>query len=270
MEAQLPGGDREALLAEYDSLEDRIEIDSRQATWDLADWLAANVPSSGWGGDRRSPQARSGSLDLPELAERRGRSLRWLQIARRVADSTAANRMPGITVRAYQAALEATSWTLEDANARLRQRGGKLRDQSPPMMSDQALFSEFEKRTPERQAVFTRQIVEHAPLARQTMRQQLADHDEANAAERHRIQRQAEEEGKQHRAPLQYFKVDGELLKAIEHLREGTRLAEGVDFEQEQRELLVDRVDTLRKLISAADDVIRGSEKALRLVVEEE
>lgn len=73
---------KEGLLREYDALEDAIENAATAGYWNLADWLVANVPGAGHGGDRHSSAFKGTQvpLKMEELAERRDRSVRWLRI----------------------------------------------------------------------------------------------------------------------------------------------------------------------------------------------
>lgn len=148
------------LLQEYDALEDAIEETAADAVWRLADWLAENVPAEQ--GARNDLSTRADKLTLDDLADRRGRSRTWLHDLRKVAEATAPDRLD-VTPSAYRVALRATGWDLKAANARLTGRGTRKRDQSGPMMSDQAIREEIAKRPPERQAELLRSTFEAAP-----------------------------------------------------------------------------------------------------------
>jgi hypothetical protein len=110
--------ERERLLQAYDALEDAIEETALEQTWELADWLLANVPPSR-PGPRPAGDRGLRPLSMGDLVERRGRSKRWLQRMRQVAEVTTANRIPGVTLTAYYRALDAHDWDLEAANSAL-------------------------------------------------------------------------------------------------------------------------------------------------------
>jgi hypothetical protein len=50
---------------------------------------------------------------------------------RKVAEETRQSRIPDVPIRAYEAALQQTGWNLNEANARLAERGTRVRDQIP-------------------------------------------------------------------------------------------------------------------------------------------
>lgn len=134
---------KEQLLREYDALEDQIDATAFEATWALADWLATKVPNPGPGAN-----IPGGILRLSDVAERRGRSAVWLGRMRRVAETTLADRLSEVSVRAYEKALSNANWNLVVANAALRRNGTRLRDQSGPMESVAALQAQLDRRTP--------------------------------------------------------------------------------------------------------------------------
>jgi hypothetical protein len=138
------------VFREYDALEDRIEASSFAATWDLADWLREHFPNPGKGRPKIVPE-----YDLRDLTDRRGRSLSWLHKMRSVAETTARDRLPDVSVRAYEQALRNADGDLAKANAALRRKGTRLRDQAGPMASMSELRNELRKRTPDERADLT-------------------------------------------------------------------------------------------------------------------
>jgi hypothetical protein len=163
---------RDQLLADYDEREDRIDRAANVELWELGDWLAQYVPNAGHGGDR-SKSTRPDLLRLDDLAGRRGRSRSWLHDLRKVAEATVADRLPLITPRVYLEAMRQAKWDLVAANQSLITTGHRLRDQSGPMESVDALTRQLDKRTPEERAEVAvdlmadptvRELVDSAPL----------------------------------------------------------------------------------------------------------
>jgi hypothetical protein len=142
-----------ALLRQYDELEDRIEGAAFDATWELADWLAETVK------DGRQQNGAQGRIALSDLAERRGRGLRWLQRMRQVAALTATDRLPDVSLRVYQKALEDAGNDLAKANSALRRKGTRLRDHAGPMGSLASIRSELAKRPPAERASLTVELL---------------------------------------------------------------------------------------------------------------
>lgn len=155
---------REQLLADYDAHEDAIDKASIAETWALGDWLAEYVPP-------RHPGPRGVSeaecvISLEDLADRRGRSLRYLQELRKVALVTEPDRLPLISVRAYGEALRHNSWDLMAANKALVTKGHRLRDQTPHAMeSVESIKANLVKRSPEQRAELVRELVSDPDVA---------------------------------------------------------------------------------------------------------
>jgi hypothetical protein len=148
---------RDQLLADYDAHEDAIEDAARGELWALGDWLAKWVPPRHPG--PRGVSDPEGAISLEDLAERRGRSLRWLQRARKLALATEVDRLPMVSPRAYEEALNRNGWDLMKANASLVTRGHRLRDQTPyAMESVDAVKANLDKRTPEQRAEVAREL----------------------------------------------------------------------------------------------------------------
>ena len=158
---------RDQLLADYEAREDRIEKAANTELWELADWLAEYVPPRHPGpvGDNEAGFA----ISLEDLADRGRRGLRQLQMLRKVALATEADRLPQITPTAYYEALVAThyktdgtgkwKWNLMAANARLLERGHRKRDQrTGPHESLDAIQREAAKRPPEDRAQIVREL----------------------------------------------------------------------------------------------------------------
>lgn len=101
------------LLAEYEAIEDRIEVRADTVYWELADWLAEHV---------------SDRLPLQDISERRGRTVRWLSSMKKAAEATRPNRLPEVSVRTYITVLGQVKWDLDAANTQLKRKGTRLRD----------------------------------------------------------------------------------------------------------------------------------------------
>ena len=148
---------RDQLLADYERHEDAIENAASAELWKLGDWLAEYVPP-------RHPGPAGVSdleavISLEDLAERRGRHVRWLQRLRKLALVTEADRLPLITPRVYEQALRNNGWDLMLANASLVKRGHRLRDQAGKMESVPALKASLARRDPEERADVARELL---------------------------------------------------------------------------------------------------------------
>lgn len=131
------------LLREYDALEDAIEQAATTEVWELADWLAENVPNEGRG---RPVNGVRPPFTLADLADRRGRSRRWLSDMRKVAEKVpSAERLPGVTVSVYTEVLRKHGWDVAAANAALTGKGTRRRDHRIPE-SDEAITEMIRQR----------------------------------------------------------------------------------------------------------------------------
>jgi len=158
---------REQLLQQYDALEDRVEVSARREMWELADWLADNVPPAQ--GARTELANPSSQVTLRDLAERRGRSVRWLQQMRRTAETTRPSRMADVALRAYMEALEQAGWDLAAANAAIQTRGPRLRDHGR-MESAEATRRQVEQLPPRERARIAREALEDPEVADEVVR----------------------------------------------------------------------------------------------------
>ena len=171
---------KDRLVKQYAELEDRIEDAAGSVVWELADWLAANVPPAQ--GERTELRPSGAEVTIADLAAEGYRTARWLRRLRKVALDTAADRMPDVSVRVYEQAL--TGRTLDEANDYLTKRGTKLRDVSGPMESTDALAKQLAKRTPKERAEVAQKVAEidevesderHAETRQSIIDQQVAD-----------------------------------------------------------------------------------------------
>jgi hypothetical protein len=147
---------RDQLLVDYDEHENQIEKAAIVELWALGDWLAQYVPPRhpGPAGDSRPESV----ISLKELAERGRRGVDQLQLLRKVALATEADRLPLITPRAYTEALRQHGWDLMAANHALVTKGHRLRDQTGKMESVDALKASLAKRDPEERADVAREL----------------------------------------------------------------------------------------------------------------
>lgn len=241
---------KDTLLAEYDALEDAIEVDAAAATWSLADWLNEVDPYHGNGRADEKTRTRV-RVSLDELAERGRRSLRQLQNMRHVAHTTAPMRLPKVTVRAYQAALEDVGWDLEAANASLQAKGTKLRDQTGHMMSEKAVAEELVKRPQKsRETTLKRVADQTSPEDRERMAMILTGLD--------RIKKE-EEEQYRNDPGLAHITMKGLIAKASMTIDEAMKCADGVPFSMEHREFIVEAIMKLRTKVDALhESVVKG------------
>lgn len=151
---------RDQLIADYEEYEDQIEQAAIVELWALGDWLAQYVPN-GEPGPKTSSSTRV--LELRDLVGRRGRSQAWLNSLRKVARTTAVDRLPQITPRVYIEALRKNGWDLMAANDSLVNRGHRLRDQAGPMESMRAIKRQLDKRPPEERAKLIADLAEDDP-----------------------------------------------------------------------------------------------------------
>ena len=158
-----PRTEKEALLAEFDTLVDRIEDAAINPTWDLADWLVENVPDpTGGQGGRPRKTATQAAVSLGDLAERRGVSQTWLRDMRATAQHFPLDaRVAGVSLRAHKASWEKSKGDQDKALAALRD-GGKLRDHGPAMESVTAVQRNLAARSPEERAKVVTAITDDA------------------------------------------------------------------------------------------------------------
>jgi|307.fasta_scaffold66873_2 hypothetical protein len=70
----------------------------------------------------------------------------------------------------------------------------------------------------------------------------------------------AREEGeRKSRHTLRYIEIEGDITKARRYLLDAAQTAEGVEFDAEERELLADTLDNIKRLLSLLDRAIAGS-----------
>jgi len=193
---------KERLLREYDAREDAIEANAFSEMWGLADWLVDKVPNPGRGGDH-SNTARAVLLTVRDVEARGRRSQQQLNAMRKVAEATRPNRISGVSVRAYEAALVKAGWDLVKANALLLQKGTKLRDQAGSMESVDATIRNIQKMPPQARAqVGAAAIVDDDPDKTQAIASHMPDEtldtiDTATTTERYLRERGRKKKPKQ-------------------------------------------------------------------------
>lgn len=168
-----------SLLKEYDGLVEEIDRVSVNPTWNLADWLVANVANSGRG--PRPIPARAG-ITIADLAQRPGSPGKtWLAELRLTAERfPPAMRVTGVSAKAHNAAYQKHG-DASKAIIALR-KGGKLRDQTGPMESVAAIKANLAQRPVEEREKLARELDEINARDRLSRDGHEPDQDEINAA----------------------------------------------------------------------------------------
>lgn len=106
-----PIKNKTVLLKEYVQLEVKIEKSAVEQTWDLARWLADNVPNLG----PSVQNANRGVLTIKDIAARGYRGAKPLQALRQTALSFGDKALPGVCVSEHRSALRRSKGDIDKA-----------------------------------------------------------------------------------------------------------------------------------------------------------
>lgn len=248
---------KKELRAEYESIEDRIESAANDGIWELADWLADHVPARV---GRPRNDAAGGTVSLAEVASWRDRSERHLKRLRTIALYTREDRIPGVTVSAYEEAKKGRA--LAEANALLR-KGSNTRLLRPSKGDG---ISTLKQRPAAERAAIAAELLSDRET--QVEARRLPPSKKEGIArstgvspewgEKARQAREQTQRERKQRHSLRYLQADTLITRVNRDLREMLDEVRDVPFDAEERDLLAHDIDKARALLGLVETAALG------------